>query len=567
MRRRRAAALVAAAALAAGTGLVAAPAAGAATCPTVSPTGEVTPAPSPGVDWSGCSLFTVLPDGTVRGARLTMVHLEGANLSGADLRNAWIYVADLTGADLSDVTFDGASLDTVTFLDADLSGADFRNAVVESMDVRGADFTGALLDGGTFNSASGQPIGLPQGWVVQGPNLWGPYMRATSTAAYNADLSGLDLSHAVFTNVLLSGSDVEGMDLSSATFRRFGIVLATGAPAALPPGYAFVDGNLVGPSVNFVGTDVAGIDLHGRDLHDSNFYGADLTGADLSGADLRSTTFRDAVLVDADLTGADLSGADLLGADLTGATTDGVVWTGAMCPDAHAAADHDHGDCTEPLDTAAPTGSMAALPTYSLTRRIPLAWTASDGNGLGIAQNDLQLTFTPSFEQIPSTGWLVGARAMKGSSRTYVAFTGHRYCFRLSLTDFTSRTTRTVPRCTELPMDDRDLFTEGRWRRTNDPRWLAASVSSTTSKGAALYVALPGPVTRAGVLATTCPSCGAVDVYVGGRKVGRISLAGAYATKKLLLLPRFSARKAHVRIVVTSSGKPVRIDGVIASRY
>jgi len=163
MRRRRAAALIAAAALAAGMGLVATPAASAATCPTVGTFGAVYPEPSPGVDWSGCSLFTVLPDGTVQGARLEMVHLEGANLSGADLRNARIIVADLTGADLSDATFDGARLDTVTFLDADLSGADFRNAVVESMDVRGADFTGALLDGGTFNSASGQPIGLPPG--------------------------------------------------------------------------------------------------------------------------------------------------------------------------------------------------------------------------------------------------------------------------------------------------------------------------------------------------------------------------------------------------------------------
>ncbi|MGE3812944.1 MAG: pentapeptide repeat-containing protein, partial [Candidatus Nanopelagicales bacterium] len=553
MRRRRAAALVAAAALAAGMGLVATPAAGAATCPTVSPTGELTPAPSPGVDWSGCALYTLVGS-TVVGASLLDADMTNANLSGADLWNVETGQTQLAGADLSGASFDGAMITDTNLSDADLSGADLRKASLESVTVSSADFTGALLDGVTMNGTSGTPLGLPAGWTEKYGNIWGPYVRVGKVNAQSSwndgDLSGIDLSHATLTNVLFARSDVEGMDLSSATFHRFGIVLATGAPAALPPGYAFVDGNLVGPSVSFVGTDVAGIDLHGRDLHDSNFYGADLTGADLSGADLRSTTFRDAVLVDADLTGADLSGADLLGADLTGATTDGVVWTGAMCPDANGAADHDHGDCTEPLDTAAPTGSMAALPTYSLTRRIPLAWTASDGNGLGIAQNDLQLTFTPSFERIPSTGWLVGARAMKGSSRTYVAFTGHRYCFRLSLTDFTSRTTRTVPRCTELPMDDRDLFTEGRWRRTNDPRWLAASVSSTTSKGAALYVALPGPVTRAGLVATTCPGCGAVDVLVGGRKVGRVSLAGTYAAQKILLLPRFSARKAHVRVVV-----------------
>jgi hypothetical protein len=295
--------------------------------------------------------------------------------------------------------------------------------------------------------------------------------------------------------------------------------------------------------------------------------GVDWSGCDLAGADLTGANLQDADLSGADLTGADLTSANLLRADLTGATTTGVVWTGSMCPDAEGAQFHNHGSCVEPLDTAAPTGSLDALPRYSLSRRIPLSWSIGDGEGLGIAQNDLQLTFAPAFEAYPVSPWLVAAYAVRGSSRTYVAFTGQRYCFRLAFSDYASLTGTTAPRCTELPMDDRDLFTEGRWRRTNEARWLAASVSSTTSRGAALYVGLPGPITRGGVVATICPTCGAVDYYAGGRKIGRISLAGPYVAKKILLLPRFAATKAHVRVVVVSSGKPVRIDGVIASRY
>jgi hypothetical protein len=67
--------------------------AGAATCPTVdSGTGAVSPAPAPGVDWSGCDLT---------GANLTGADLSGANLTGANLHLAVITSANFTGATLT----------------------------------------------------------------------------------------------------------------------------------------------------------------------------------------------------------------------------------------------------------------------------------------------------------------------------------------------------------------------------------------------------------------------------------------------------------------------------------
>ena len=70
--RARVLGIVAAAVVTAGTVVLWSGPAGAVTCPTVAPgTGMVTPAPAPGVDWSGCDLA---------GA-----DLSGANLSGANL--------------------------------------------------------------------------------------------------------------------------------------------------------------------------------------------------------------------------------------------------------------------------------------------------------------------------------------------------------------------------------------------------------------------------------------------------------------------------------------------------
>src|SRR5215468_5434294 len=92
----------------------AAPATAAVTCPTVDPqTGLLTPAPSPGVDWSGCNLHNAF----IRGS------LAGANLSNANLTNAFLDVLDLTSANLDGANLSPAFLDSVNMTTASLNGA------------------------------------------------------------------------------------------------------------------------------------------------------------------------------------------------------------------------------------------------------------------------------------------------------------------------------------------------------------------------------------------------------------------------------------------------------------
>ncbi|EKH5613044.1 pentapeptide repeat-containing protein [Salmonella enterica] len=71
--------------------------------------------------------------------------LCGANLRGANLRDADLRGADLRGANLRDADLRGADL-----RDADLRGADLRGADLRDADLRGADLRGADLPDLTF---------------------------------------------------------------------------------------------------------------------------------------------------------------------------------------------------------------------------------------------------------------------------------------------------------------------------------------------------------------------------------------------------------------------------------
>jgi hypothetical protein len=117
------------------------------TCPTVSATGVVTPAPAPNVDWVGCDLAS-------------------ANLAGADLAGADLMEADLTGANLS-----------------------------------GTDLTGAYLYAVTSGGVTGSPAPtLPVNWTLQGGYLIGPHTYLAGVDLTSLNLAGLDLLGAERTS-------------------------------------------------------------------------------------------------------------------------------------------------------------------------------------------------------------------------------------------------------------------------------------------------------------------------------------------------------------------------------
>jgi len=255
-----------------------------------------------------------------------MTNLENVVLRNADLTNA-----DLTNADLSNADLTGA----------DLTGANLTGAYLTGATLTGADLEGATLNTGAYNmfglisgGITGPPASLPTDWRFVDGYLIGPNADLYHADLTGANLTGANLSGANLTGATLTGANLTGVALTDATLT--GATLAgatltdvqsggiTGPPASLPTDYQFINGFLIGPSVQLAGWDLTGLDLADMDLTGAiltyaNFDQATLTATNLSGANLKGAT-----LTGADLTGATLAGADLEGANLSGANLAGV---------------------------------------------------------------------------------------------------------------------------------------------------------------------------------------------------------------------------------------------------
>ena len=302
----------------------------AVTCPVVDPgDGSVSPAPAPGVDWSGCDLSSAV----LSGADLSTANLSQANLTNAGLSNANLSGASLAGANLTAAFMQGTNLTS-----ANLTGANLTQALVRNASLDKADLSGATLTGVNSRLITGTPAHLPANWSLVKGSLIGPGANLINDQLAGADLSnadlagaqldgadltGADLSHADLTGASLIGTiltnvNLDGTNLAGSTLTTVVSGGITGTPAALPVHWLLRAGFLMGPGINLSGDNLSGRGLAGVDLSGANLSRANLTNANLSKANLAH----------ANLTSATLTGANLFRAVLTGA-----IWSGTACPD------------------------------------------------------------------------------------------------------------------------------------------------------------------------------------------------------------------------------------------
>jgi uncharacterized protein YjbI with pentapeptide repeats len=94
------------------------------------------------------------------GANLRLADLEGANLNGADLKGAnlngaYLYGAYLNGAYLNGAYLNGAYLNGANLIGANLNGAYLNGAYLNRANLNGAYLIGANLNGAYLNGAVG----------------------------------------------------------------------------------------------------------------------------------------------------------------------------------------------------------------------------------------------------------------------------------------------------------------------------------------------------------------------------------------------------------------------------
>lgn len=172
--------------------------------------------------------------------------LRGANLSQATLRSAILSGADLSDALLLKIPGGLA-----------LNGSLFK-VLLGGSDVKGADLSSAILTGATLSGA-----------------------HMTGAGGHAANLSSADLTRVMALNMFLPGADMQSANLTGADFSR-SVLTRANLDGAILRNATLVD-----------------VDLRGANLNSADLIGTDLTGArldettKLSNAHLAGATWTD----------------------------------------------------------------------------------------------------------------------------------------------------------------------------------------------------------------------------------------------------------------------------------
>lgn len=116
-----------------------------------------------------------------------------------------------------------------------------------------------------------------------------------------------------------------------------------------------------------------------------------------------------------------------------------------------------------------------------------------------------------------------------------------------------------------VAFDDRQLLRSGPWRQRSVAGAFRGTVLSVARPGAQLALDVRR-ARRVGIVVSTAPGSGTVVVRLGGRVLGRVSLAGPARTSVLRVLPTLSQPLSGRLSVRTTSGAPVRVDGIAVFR-
>ena len=219
------------------------------------------------------------------------------------------------------------------------------------------------------------------------------------------------------------------------------------------------------------------------------------------------------------------------------------------------------------FDLVAPSAVTMTKPTarFQTTTGVPTAWRATDAES-GVASYDIEVR---SASSSGGFGAFAPIRSRTtATTATLQATPGRTYCLRGRARDRGGNVGPTGgPRCTIVPLNDTQLAAGEGWARVQRRGHYLGSYSEAAKRGSVLQ-RKDVQVRSLALLATTCPDCGNVKVLFNGNVIRRIDLASAGTAKRqVLAIKRFDAvRSGTVKIVVTSSGKPVLIEGLGAGR-
>lgn len=215
------------------------------------------------------------------------------------------------------------------------------------------------------------------------------------------------------------------------------------------------------------------------------------------------------------------------------------------------------------VDVAAPTTALATPAAVQTGSPTTLTWTAADTGGAGIASYDVRARTASPSADLGAYQYPAAWQNLSAPSLRWTLSAGYEYCFSVRTRDRAGNVGAwSAERCTTMPLDDRALAASTGWYRGTSSGYLFTTYSKTVRT----YAQLTRSSVRGrhlAVVATTCASCGSVDVYHAGVKLGRVNLYSATTrTRQVLWLPLESVTRTGTVTVRSTSTRPVVVDGL-----
>jgi hypothetical protein len=204
---------------------------------------------------------------------------------------------------------------------------------------------------------------------------------------------------------------------------------------------------------------------------------------------------------------------------------------------------------------------MALAKTFQTDKKFEVSWDAGEASWYDVRYR--QAGFSWNFES-PVT-WQAGTAS---TGALFTGTSGRTYCFSARATDASLNSSDFgAEKCTAVPVNNTALRHRGAWEKKRGKGYFLGTFSLSSVQGASLVLANV-EAKRLAIVATKCPGCGTIKVYLGNKLLRRIRLASSSVKKRQVIeLATFDAvRSGKLRAVVTSSGRPVKIEGIGVSR-
>jgi hypothetical protein len=224
------------------------------------------------------------------------------------------------------------------------------------------------------------------------------------------------------------------------------------------------------------------------------------------------------------------------------------------------------GSVSAPCPVIKPTAALGSLAATQLGTSVALAWSNTPGSA-AFASYDVRYrkaAWNGSFGAP-----ILWKSATTSATAPFALAPGYTYCFSVLARDVNGVVSAwTAEGCTVAPLDDRSLTTSGTWARKTSSSFYRSTYTQSTRLNAKL-IRTSARFKRLYLVATTCPTCGSVRVYLGTTLLKSISLRSATTVnRKVIAVYTSSALKSGtVSIKVTTSLKAVKVDGLAFGQF